>query len=152
MFSVDVDVGVASVAALALTLVLALIFFVLFDVVFDVVLFWSIVELEDVEFKLEFTDEFNADITATPIAYIDDVTVDANVDVVDVVGRINGIVVDVDVDDVDVDDVDDVDVVDVGGVDMEVDAVIPLMSTVVAVVLDGVYVIATDEFGITPSK
>lgn len=133
--------GVASVAALALTLVLALIFFVLFDVVFDVVLFWSIVELEDVEFKLEFTDEFNADITATPIAYIDDVTVDANVDVVDVVGRINGIVVDVDV------DVDDVD-----GVDMEVDAVIPLMSTVVAVVLDGVYVIATDEFGITPSK
>lgn len=135
--------GVASVAALALTLVLALIFFVLFDVVFDVVLFWSIVELEDVEFKLEFTDEFNADITATPIAYIDDVTVDANVDVVDVVGRINGIVVDVDVD-VDVDDVD--------GVDMEVDAVIPLMSTVVAVVLDGVYVIATDEFGITPSK
>lgn len=141
MFSVDVDVGVASVAALALTLVLALIFFVLFDVVFDVVLFWSIVELEDVEFKLEFTDEFNADITATPIAYIDDVTVDANVDVVDVVGRINGIVVDVDV------DVDDVD-----GVDMEVDAVIPLMSTVVAVVLDGVYVIATDEFGITPSK
>lgn len=147
MFSVDVDVGVASVAALALTLVLALIFFVLFDVVFDVVLFWSIVELEDVEFKLEFTDEFNADITATPIAYIDDVTVDANVDVVDVVGRINGIVVDVDVD---VDDVDDV--VDVGGVDMEVDAVIPLMSTVVAVVLDGVYVIATDEFGRTPSK
>lgn len=141
MFSVDVDVGVASVAALALTLVLALIFFVLFDVVFDVVLFWSIVELEDVEFKLEFTDEFNADITATPIAYIDDVTVDANVDVEDVVGRINGIVVDVDV------DVDDVD-----GVDMEVDAVIPLMSTVVAVVLDGVYVIATDEFGITPSK
>lgn len=133
--------GVASVAALALTLVLALIFFVLFDVVFDVVLFWSIVELEDVEFKLEFTDEFNADITATPIAYIDDVTVDANVDVEDVVGRINGIVVDVDV------DVDDVD-----GVDMEVDAVIPLMSTVVAVVLDGVYVIATDEFGITPSK